>query len=138
MTLFSPNVITVIVTLVSPEGFGQESHWRRADGDLFPFVGRDAWTPSHSAALSHVPGAFPSSEKRIFVRLGIVCRCRQGSMEEGKMLAFLIPKGNHFREVSGGRVSEGTFRAWEWTHPSRVDRGGDGLDASLWFQVHLP
>lgn len=105
MTLFSPNVITVSVISVSPEGFGQESHWRRAGGDLFSFGGKDARTPSDSAALSDLPGALPSSEKRIFAGLGTVCRRRHGSVEkEREMVAFLIPKGNRFREVSGGRV----------------------------------
>lgn len=76
MTLLSPNVITVSVTSVSPEGFGQESHCKRVGGDLFLFGGGTPGPRATQQCLAVFLGLSPHL-RRIFAGLGTVCRAGQ-------------------------------------------------------------
>lgn len=83
MALLSPDVITVSVTSVSPEGFGQESRCKRAGGDLFLFGGGTPGPRATQQRLAVFLGLSPHL-RRIFAGLGTVCRAGQGSVEDGR------------------------------------------------------
>lgn len=132
MTLLSPNVITVSVTSVSPEGFGQESHCKRAGGDLFLFGGGTPGPRATQQCLAVFLGLSPHL-RRIFAGLGTVCRAGQRG---GRPLSLFQGV-----TVSGKSVEAHLTRSVPGLGTCASAQGGlgrRGLGTSSWLEVCLP
>lgn len=132
MTLLSPNVITVSVTSVSPEGFGQESHCKRVGGDLFLFGGGTPGPRATQQCLAVFLGLSPHL-RRIFAGLGTVCRAGQRG---GRPLSLFQGV-----TVSGKSVEAHLTRSVPGLGTCASTQGGlgrRGLGTSSWLEVCLP